>query len=97
MQQGVQTDGACNVQQCWEFLRPFARGFVFKTHRIYLGVRQYVVKILSLFLFQLKQSASDKLGHCENVKIDWGLNEVRVFHEVFKEQNQRKMKISWKE
>ena len=78
-------------------LRPFARGFIFKTHRIYRGVRLYEVIILSFFIFQLKQSAADKLGHCENVKIDWGLNEVRVFHEVFKDQNQRKMKISWNE
>ena len=33
MQQGVQTNATCNIQQCWEFsswptmLRPFARGF----------------------------------------------------------------------
>ena len=31
MQQGVQTDATCNIQQCWELLatmlRPFARGF----------------------------------------------------------------------
>ena len=31
MQQGVQTDATCNVQQCWEFwptiMRPFAWGF----------------------------------------------------------------------
>ena len=42
MQQGVQTDATRNVQQCWELLamlRPFERGFIFKTHRIYLGVR----------------------------------------------------------
>ena len=78
-------------------LRPFAGGFIFKTLRIYLGVRLQVVIILSFFIFQLKQSASDKLGHCENVKIDWGLNEVRVFHEVFKEPSQRKIKISWNE
>ena len=77
-------------------LRPFERGFIFKTHRIRgstLGGNNTVL----FFIFQLKQSASDKLGHCENVKIDWGLNEVRVFHEVFKEPSQRKIKISWNE
>ena len=31
-----------------------------------------------LFSIQLKQSAADKLVQCENVKIDWGLNEVRL-------------------
>ena len=24
-QQGVQTDATCDIQQCWELLRPFAR------------------------------------------------------------------------
>ena len=31
MQQGVQTDATCHIQECWELLatmlRPFARGF----------------------------------------------------------------------
>ena len=35
--------------------------------------------LLTIFFYQLKQSASDKLGWCDNVKIDWGLNEVRLF------------------
>ena len=32
MQQSVQTDATCNIQQCWELLgtklRPFARGLI---------------------------------------------------------------------
>ena len=28
IQHGVQTDATCNIQQCWELLRPFARGLM---------------------------------------------------------------------
>lgn len=33
---------------------------------------------IEAFFFQLKVTASGKMAHCENVKIDWGLNEVIV-------------------
>ena len=41
-------------------------------------VELYFTNRLVLVFCQLKLSASGKMAPCENVKIDWGLNAVRI-------------------
>ena len=48
------------------------------------SVKRLILNHVAIVFYQLKQSASDKLVLCENVKIDWGLNEVRFSREISK-------------
>ena len=52
MQQGVQTDATCNIQQCWELLatilRPIAQGFTMLTGKSQSGVGKVNCKAVTV-------------------------------------------------